>query len=218
LFNAARTAVSLKKPPLIVPGEQYVLVATFEYHLPLACTLIALSTVPSSGIEFHNVAFGLPLTISLNEAFTTACFVKTGFCPEPKSLGRYELKYTLAGVPDAVFFTMPMPKVEFVPKKGEVILVVPETLLVNTPTSLHLSVKGLTEGGLECELVIGESFSFRVQCEPRRALSVPPNGEVELDIPFIPIQAGKQIFPALTLVEGGTQLWTASPTFIVRNE
>jgi hypothetical protein len=217
LFNGARSPVTLKKV-VIVPAEQYVLVTTFDYHLPVGCTLVELTAIPSSGIEFEDVPFGLPLSLSINEAFTAACFLRTGFSAEPKALGRYEIKYSLGDSPDAVSFGVPMPKVDFLPKKCEATVTRPETLVVNAPTSLHIAVTGFVEGGLACELVVGETFSFRLQCEPRRAVTVPQNTEIDLEIPFVPIQPGKQVFPALALVEGGVQLWSSCLTFIVKTE
>jgi hypothetical protein len=218
LFNAARLPVSLKKVPEIDSGEQYVLIAVFEYHLPLGCTIHELNAIPSGSATFQEVPFAVPLAISPQEAFSAACFLRTEFSAEAFPLGRYELRYSLGDAGDTLAFAVEMPTVTIARKKCTAIVTGPETVVLNSPSVLSIAVQGFVEGQLECELIIGESDSFRLQCESRRPVVVPQNGKVNLEVPFIPIVPGNQTFPTLTIAEGGAQLWTSFLPIVVKSE
>jgi hypothetical protein len=79
-------------------------------------------------------------------------------------------------------------------------------------------VSGFVEGGLACDPVGGETFSFGLQCESRRAVTIPDNDGIDLSIPFVPIQPGNRLFPTVALADGGVQQWSSSLIFLVQTE
>jgi hypothetical protein len=112
LFNSARARVALKQPTTVVPSAKYVLVATFNCHLPVRSAIQELRAVPEAGVEMKQIPFDLPLDISPNEAFTTACFFSTGQNTEPHPIGRFDVGYCPAGYHQTLSFSFQMPDVE----------------------------------------------------------------------------------------------------------
>jgi hypothetical protein len=209
----------LKKPPLIAPDEKYILIATFDYHLPIDCSVQELQNTPIRGVEIESVPFDLPLEICPNEAFTVASFLRAGINCDTKSIGRIKVKYRVRGHEQVVLFSVQMPTVEFVQKKCDVSVLTPDVIELNKQGSLKLAVRGLIEPGLDCELRIGESYYFLIQTEVRQQLRLPFGELVNIEVPFTAIRAGKFAFPQITIICADGPAWTLAPlSFVVKTE
>jgi hypothetical protein len=219
MFNPDRSPLPLKKPPLIAPSEQYILIATFEYHLPIDCSIQELRNAPIRGVDLQPVPFDLPLELAPNEAFTTACFLRAGLNVDTKPIGRIDVNYRVKGHDQLVAYSIQMPTVEFVQRKCEVNLVAPEVLELNKQACLRLAIRGMIEPGLDCEVRIGESYYFLMQTDVKQQIRLPFGETVNFEVPFTAIRPGKLAFPQITIICADGPAWASAPlSFVVKAE
>lgn len=208
LFNTDRSPINLKSPPTLSTDQQYILVTTFEYNLPVSSTILKLEPTPldSSSIFLKQVPFDVPLEVLTSEAFASVCFLTFSETAQNGSLGQYFLEYQVNNDDTVLTFKVDLPvihiKEKFIDVKTSTSTVEEQDENVH---QLVLDIKCLKT--INATLDIPITDDFRIVGEYKRNIEMNPEQTESIAVRFVPTKSGKIQLHPVVVGQDGIILW-----------
>ncbi|OHT04888.1 hypothetical protein TRFO_27495 [Tritrichomonas foetus] len=209
LFGPDRTPINLKNSPVLCTDQQYILVTTFEYNLPVQSTITELHPIPAScDVKLDQVIFDVPLDVLTSEAFTSVCYLTFTDNAKSGSLGKYTMKYKVNDSNDVLEYDVILPNINIKEKVVDIEILTPEEIIENVKSQLTLNIKGLLP--TNAVLDISADDNYKIVGDFKKNISLQQNETDSIQISFIPTHTGKVTLHPFIVDNNEIVLWESA--------